>query len=161
MRFGVDLPAVFRRLASLPEEALGGTVGLVACDGSGTLTFRKPVAGFAVPRYSAACPLWPLYQALSRPMAPVRQVVEMSGRAPQPFLTYAICQPAQLAGFGGPQVLEAMMLVVPLDLAETLAPGALPAAERAAPMPIGTSCRICPRAACAARREPSIMAEGE
>jgi len=156
-RFGVDLGAVFRRLAALPQEVLGGSVGLVSCDASGTLTFRKPVEGFSVPRYSAACPLWPLYQALSRPVAPVRQVVEMGGRAPQVFLTYALCQPLQPAGFGGPQVLEAQMLVVPLELAQNFAPGSVGEVERAAAMPIGTSCRICPRAECAARREPSIM----
>jgi len=51
------------------------------------------------------------------------------------------------------------MLVVPLDLADAHAGGSIPAAERAAPLPVGTSCRICPRPACAARREPSIMAE--
>ncbi|MEM6741339.1 MAG: short-chain fatty acyl-CoA regulator family protein [Pseudomonadota bacterium] len=157
MRFGVDLGAVFRRLASLPEDVLGGPVGLVACDASGTLTFRKPVEGFALPRYSAACPLWPLYQALTRPMAPVRQIVEMGGRAPQTFLTYAICQPVQPAGFGGPQVLEAQMLVVPMERAAALAPEAVTEVERGMALPIGTSCRICPRAACAARREPSIM----
>lgn len=160
-RFGVDLPAAFRRLAAMPEEVLGGRVGLVACDGSGTLTFRKPVEGFAVPRYSAACPLWPLYQALSRPMAPVRQVVEVVGRAPQIFLTYAVCHPAQPAGFGGPQVLEALMLIVPLDLALAHGPASLTEAERAAPSPMGISCRICARAECPARREPSIMAETE
>jgi hypothetical protein len=158
-RFGVDLPAAFRRLAALPEDALGGSVGLVACDGSGTLTFRKPVAGFALPRYSAACPLWPLYQALSRPMAPVRHVVEVAGRAAGLFVTYAVCQPLPPAGFGGPQVLEAMMLVVPADLLEARGGGAIQPVERAAPLPVGTSCRICPRAACMARREPSIMAE--
>jgi hypothetical protein len=158
-RFGVDLPAVFRRLAALPEEALGGIVGLVACDGSGTLTFRKPVAGFALPRYSAACPLWPLYEALSRPMAPVRHVVEVAGRAPGLFVAYALCRPSQPAGFGGPQVLEALMLLVPLDLADAHAATAVPEALRAAPLAVGTSCRICPRPDCAARREPSIMAE--
>jgi hypothetical protein len=158
-RFGVDLPAAFRRVAALPEEVLGGTVGLVACDGSGTLTFRKPVSGFALPRYSAACPLWPLYEALSRPMAPVRHVVEVAGRAPAPFLAYAVCQPVQPAGFGGPQVLAALMLVVPLDLAEARGGAGVAGAERAAPLPVGTSCRICPRADCAARREPSIMAD--
>ena len=157
MRFGVDLGAVFRRLASLPGEVLGGTAGLVACDASGTLTFRKPVDGFAVPRYSAACALWPLYQALSRPMAPVRQVVDTGARGAQAFLTFSVCQPAQPAGFGGPQVLEAQMLVVPLDLAAAFSPGAVGTAEREAALPIGTSCRICPRTGCAARREPSIM----
>ncbi|WP_089232334.1 helix-turn-helix transcriptional regulator [Tropicimonas sediminicola] len=151
MRFGVDLGAVFRRLATLPADRIGGEIGLVSCDASGTLTFRKPVDGFPLPRYSAACSLWPLYQALSRPMAPVRRLVEMGGRSPRLFLTYSVCQSLQPAGFDGPQVLEAAMLILPQDMVD--------AAEARAPLEIGTSCRICPRAACAARREPSIMAE--
>lgn len=151
LQFGVDLFSVFRRLAALPADSIGGEVGLVICDGSGTLTFRKPVEGFPLPRYSAACPLWPLYQALSRPMAPVRQPVEMGGRSPRSFLTYALCQPMQPAGFDGPQVLEAAMLILPEELAP---PGTLVGA-----LEMGTSCRICPRSDCAARREPSIMAE--
>ena len=151
MRFGVDLPAVFRRLATLPAEEVGAEIGLVACDGSGTLTFRKPVEGFPLPRFSAACPLWPLYQALSRPMAPVRRRVEMGGRNPRNFITYAVCQPAQPAGFDGPQVLEASMLILPEEIS------GLQSTE--VPQEIGTSCRICPRSGCAARREPSIMSE--
>src|SRR6056297_466324 len=117
VQFGVDLPAVFRRLAVLPRPAAGGEIGLVACDGSGTLIFRKPIEGFPLPRHSAACPLWPLYQALSRPMAPVRAAVEMGGRSPGRVLAYAISQPAQPAGFDGPQVMEAAMLVLPEELA--------------------------------------------
>jgi XRE family transcriptional regulator, fatty acid utilization regulator len=27
-------------------------------------------------------------------------------------------------------------------------------------VPVGTSCRICPRGSCVARREPSILSEG-
>jgi transcriptional regulator with XRE-family HTH domain len=154
-RFGVDLAAAFRRLACLPEDVVGGPLGLVACDGSGTLTFRKPVPGFTLPRYSAACPLWPLYQTLSRPMAPVRTLVETVGRRTGRFLAYAICQPADPARFGGPQVLEALMLLVPAELAE--AAGGLPGAMQDAAVPVGSSCRICPQADCPARREPSIL----
>jgi transcriptional regulator with XRE-family HTH domain len=150
-RFGVDLGAVFRRLAAMPEDRIGVPVGLVMCDGSGTLTFRKPVEGFSPPRFGAACPLWPLYQALSRPMAPVRAVVEMAGRSPRRFLTYAICQPAQMARFDGPQVLEAAMLILP-------EPPLSPAQGEV--LAAGTSCRICPRRDCVARREPSILADG-
>ncbi|MGR3583671.1 MAG: helix-turn-helix domain-containing protein, partial [Pseudooceanicola nanhaiensis] len=45
-RFGVGPGAMMRRLASLPPEAaatLGGPFGLVACDASGTFTFRRPL----------------------------------------------------------------------------------------------------------------------
>jgi len=152
-RFGVDLPAVFRRLATLPSEALGGAIGLVVCDGSGTLTFRKPVDGFPLPRFSAACALWPLYEALTHPLAPIRRLVETAGRGSRRFVAYAVCLPAEPTVFDGPQVLEATMLIVPEDLPSLGAPSDLSAQE------IGTSCRICPRADCLARREPSIMAE--
>ncbi|GAB4383496.1 short-chain fatty acyl-CoA regulator family protein [Albidovulum sp.] len=144
-RTGAGLPAVFRRLASLPE-GVGPPVGLVACDGSGTLTFRKPVPGFTLPRHGAACPLWPLFEALLRPMTPLRVGVEMAGRVPQRFLTYAFAEIRHPGGFDGPPVIEAAMLILP------------PAGERTGTeRPIGPSCRICPRADCVARREPSIL----
>lgn len=149
MRFSTDVATIFRRLAALPEELLGQHIGLVTCDGSGTLTFRKPVSGFTLPRFGAACPLWPLYQALSRPMAPIRAEVEQAGRAPERFMCYAICQPRPITDFGGPQVLEASMLIV--------SNSDKPSGEL---QPVGTSCRICPRRDCIARREPSILADG-
>lgn len=150
LRFGTGLAAVFRRLASLPETATGAPVGLAICDGSGTLTFRKPVEGFDLPRHSAACPLWPLYQALARPLQPLRCLVEIAGRSRQRFLCHAVSAPQGPVGFDQPQVAEALMLIQPEPA------GADPAQEA---QPIGAACRICPRAACAARREPSIMAE--
>ena len=149
-RFGADLAAVLRRIAALPGQEAGGAVGLVVCDGSGTLTFRKAIEGFPLPRFGAACPLWPLYQALSRPMTPVRAVVEMVGRHPSRFLTYAISQPVGAAGFDTPTVFEATMLILPPDRVR------LP---QMPPLKIGTGCRICPQARCAARREPSILTE--
>ncbi|MDW4547957.1 short-chain fatty acyl-CoA regulator family protein [Defluviimonas sp. D31] len=143
---GAGLARVFRRLATLPE-GMGPPVGLVACDASGTLTFRRPAPGFALPRHGAACPLWPLYEALARPMVPIRSAVEMAGRVPQRFLTYAFSEPRHPGGFDGPQVVEAQMLILPAP------------EERGGERPIGPSCRICPRGGCAARREPSILSE--
>ncbi|MGB3314434.1 MAG: short-chain fatty acyl-CoA regulator family protein [Albidovulum sp.] len=145
---GTGLGPIFRRLATLPEGA-GPPLGLVACDASGTLTFRRPAPGFALPRHGAACPLWPLYEALIRPMAPIRAVVEMAGRVPQRFTTYGYCEPRYPGGFDGPQVVEALMLILPP-----------PEAQDGAPKPVGPSCRICPRPDCAARREPSILVGG-
>lgn len=142
---------LFRRLAALPADTPGlPPCGLVTCDGSGTLTHRKPIEGFGLPRFGAACPLWPLYQALSRPMVVLSERVRMAGRVPQEFRVFAVCEPRGTAGFGVPQVLEATMLILPDD-------GAPGAAGEA--LVVGTSCRICPRAGCPARREPSIVDE--
>ncbi|KFE35828.1 helix-turn-helix transcriptional regulator [Thioclava atlantica] len=146
-RFGVGLGTVMRRLAALPPGTAGlGQPGLVICDGSGTLTFRRAAPGFALPRFAAACPLWPLYEALARPMQPIRALVDMAGRLPQRFLTYAICEPRP-TGFDGPVLMRSTMLILP-------APGGTSAAPARA---VGASCRICPRAECPGRREPAIV----
>jgi transcriptional regulator with XRE-family HTH domain len=137
--FGVGLDRVLRRMAAV------GEAGLVICDGSGTLTLRKPVEGFDLPRFGAACPLWPLYQALARPSQPVSAVVEMPGRIPRRFLCRAISLPLPGTGFDAPPVYEATMLIEPVDEAT----GAV--------VEVGTSCRVCPREACPARREPTIL----
>ncbi len=76
-----------RRLAVLPSLGLG----LVICDGSGTLTFRKSAPGFPLPRFGAACPLWPLYAALGRPQQPVEATVEVAGQDRRPFRVQAWC----------------------------------------------------------------------
>jgi transcriptional regulator with XRE-family HTH domain len=136
---------VMRRMALLP----GARAGLVVCDASGTMLFRKPVDGFTLPRFGAACPLWPLFVALGRPMAPVSMVIEAAGRAQHQFRALAMCETRLPSGFAGTELREAAMLLLPL------APG-----TRAEPVvAVGSSCRICPRARCPARREPSILAE--
>jgi len=143
--FDTDLHRVFRRLACLPEGVDGRPVGLVICDGSGTLTFRKPLDGFPLPRFGAACPLWPLYLSLTRPNARVRRTVQQAGQLTPRFATFAQALQHQPGGFDAPLVTTAAMLILPDD---TDTPA----------LPIGTSCRICPRPACAARREPAIVA---
>ncbi|MFC3058109.1 helix-turn-helix transcriptional regulator [Paenirhodobacter populi] len=152
--FGAPLGAVFRRLATLPPEAAaelpGGriTAGLVICDGSGTLTLRRPVPGFAPPRFGAACPLWPLYEALGRPMQPVQALIEVAGRMPRRFRAFAFCAPLPPASFDAPLLVESMMLV-------------LPATGDDAARPVGTACRICPRANCPGRNEPALLPQPE
>jgi transcriptional regulator with XRE-family HTH domain len=136
--------AAFRRLAFDG----GGACGLVVCDASGTLVLRRPLAGFSLPRFGAACPLWPLFTALARPMQPIEAVVEMGGDGPaaRRFVLRAFCTPSHPLGFAGPELRHAMMLI-------------LPAQEAAKPsLTVGTTCRVCTQDACPARREPSILA---
>ena len=47
---------------------------------------------------------------------------------------------------------EATMLIVPLQPGSDLADPDI--------VPLGPSCRICPRKRCAGRREPSILSDG-
>ncbi len=147
---GVPLATLYRRLASLPAALCpdGMPWGLVACDGSGTLIFRKPLPGFDVPRYGAACPLWPLFRALQRPMAPIRERLAVTGREEGVFDAEAISDIAYPAGFDGPAVVEAWMLLRVR----------LPGDDAGPALKVGASCRICSVSDCPARREPSVFA---
>ena len=90
-RFSVDVAVVLRRLAFLPDDLLSRPAGLVVCDGSGSILFFKPVTGFALPRHGDACPLWPVFQALNRPLVPVRKRVVQQGRSSAKFECLCLC----------------------------------------------------------------------
>ncbi|WP_204114746.1 helix-turn-helix domain-containing protein [Shimia biformata] len=146
--FRVGLAAVFRRLAVTPESALPRPVGLVMCDASGTLLMRRPLEGFPVPRFSAACPKWPLFQSLTRPARPIRQRVEVTGRDALQFDCFAISEPVGRIEFNADPLYHAFMLV-------------MPASKRSAnAREVGSTCRVCPSRTCEGRREPSILVDG-
>lgn len=146
-RFGVPLAAVFRRLAARRETG----AGLVICDGSGTLTRRRQIPGFPVPRFGAACPVWPLYAALGQIGRPVSAILAQAGGAAGTFHGWAIAETRHPGGYGAVPVTEATMLVLP---AAGGSAGDLPV------LTIGASCRVCPAEGCAARRELSILGAG-
>nr|WP_322786305.1 short-chain fatty acyl-CoA regulator family protein [Pseudooceanicola batsensis] len=149
---GVSPGLVMRRLVALPDDLqdrlLPAAPGLVIADASGTLLYRREAAGFSLPRYGAACPLWPLFAAFTRPMFPIRQRLRLAGRSEGTFLTHAVAEPDQALRADADPGLRAHMLIWPADHDEEEPPR------------VGVTCRICPRETCASRREPSIMARG-
>ena len=140
-RFGASPLVIMRRLAGMA----GVQAGLVACDGSGTLTFRKPATGFPLPRFGSACPLWPLYSALGRPRQPFEARVQMAGQMDRRHRVIAWAETRHPQGLRGPELREAAMLILPDEGGGVV--------HR-----IGSSCRVCARGDCPARREPSILA---
>lgn len=150
-KFGCSLPTLFRRLASLPPHTGVARFGLALCDGSGTLIYRRPIEGFVLPRFGGACPLWPLYQALAQPNRPLRAQIEFAGRPPVTFQAFAVSQARNPNAFDMPPIYQAAMLVTPVGAALED-----PAGDTQV-LGVGSSCRICPRDPCPARREPSIV----
>lgn len=149
-RFQVPAPVILRRIASLPADIIGDDVGLVISDASGALTFRRIATGFPVPLFGAGCPLWPLYQAVSRPMTPITSEVEIASRAKHRFRVFAFAELRHDEGFDGPQSVESTMLILPESQVPVVS---------ATPQTVGITCRICPRPDCAARRERSILSD--
>jgi transcriptional regulator with XRE-family HTH domain len=145
--FGADFPAVFRRLAALAEGAGHPSVGLAVCDGSGAMVFRRPAEGFPLPLFGGACPLWPLYEAMARPGVPIRRTLELAGRQRRRFDSYTFAETRALGGFGGPLLTRSYMLVLT----------AAASADATEALVVGGTCRICVKADCAARREPTVI----
>lgn len=145
---GAEPARVMRRLAALPPDLLPTPVGLAICDASGVLTYRKPLPDFPMPRFGAACPLWPLYRALSRPHVILAGPVVQAGRGGT-LWAEALATPLSGPAVNADPLYQAQMLVRPLPSG----------AERPETVPqLGVACRVCPRDACQARREPSILA---
>lgn len=144
-RFGAGFAPVLRRMAHLPPDGGHPPMGLVVSDAAGALRLMKTVPGFTMPRAAGACPLWPVFSAFSRPSQPIRAEVVLPGQAATRFLCYAIAEPGTAPDFEMTPVLQSTMLLLS-DPPE----GPVP------PVRVGTSCRICPRATCSARREPAI-----
>ncbi len=150
-RFACSPARIMRRLAFLPiTSTTQPAFGLTSCDATGAVLLRKPLSGFALPRYGAACALWPLYQAMGRPHLPLqRHLMTLDDRL---FQSTAICEYDAVASPDAP-VMRATML-----LREIGAPAG--AAEGRA-LRVGQSCRICTIGDCPARREPSIHTGGD
>ncbi len=145
VQFDVDLGVVLRRLA-VGISGLGGRpTGLVLCDAAGAILFRKPVAGFQMPSLGAACARWPVFTALGRAGLPVRADLVMPSAPPARFTAFATAEMRGPGRFDAPPVVEATMLL----LAD--------APETSAALEVGSSCKVCPRTSCAARREASIL----
>ena len=150
-QFQTDLPSVLRRIATLPEGVGGAEAGLVVCDASGSILYRKAIPGFALPRHGDSCPLWPLFTALNRPLVPIRRRVSQLGRTAAEFDCMAVAVPQFMPDFDHDPVYRAFMLILPASGTEE---------SRQDVQPVGSSCRVCPRGTCGARREPSILSEG-
>ncbi|SFS04794.1 helix-turn-helix transcriptional regulator [Yoonia litorea] len=143
--FAVPLATVLRRLATLPPESDHPPMGLVICDAAGAIRLIKQVPGFAMPRAGGACPLWPVFAALARPEQPLRYDVTMPGQGGTRMLCYAIGTALPAARFDVPPTIQSTMLVM-TD----------PDSPSAEPVPVGVTCRICPRNDCKSRREPAM-----
>jgi len=143
---GLSVGEVLWRLAFLPTDPDLPVTGAMVCDRAGIVSFRKDIAGTGLFGAGAPCPLWPVYDALTRPGRPVRAVAELPDPGAPRLLCTAIAEPLGPPGYGREPLYEAIMLLR-LDV-----PGGV-----ATDVELGKSCRICPRRGCPARREPSLI----
>ncbi len=139
-RLGIRVPVVLRRLAG--EGGDTAPSGLVEVDAAGAVTARLRLEGFPVPRFGAACALWPVFEALSRPGDVIRRGLETTYGLR--LSAFAAAEVVGTPSYDAPRVLRSTMLIR-ADAGESAGGGGF--------VTVGSTCRVCPAADCPARRE--------
>ena len=148
--FGTDLMAICFRLAHLPVHPDLPVFGLIQCDASGGVLYRKQLNSFSLPRYGGACPLWPVYRCLSQPLQPIRAMLDMP--MGDRFHTISFAYPTESAQVGMPALTEAIMLFTPdYSMLPKVAHGQTPQLD------VGLQCTVCSRLTCTARRAEYLL----
>jgi transcriptional regulator with XRE-family HTH domain len=144
---GADPARIMRRLATLPTAEGHPALGLAVCDAAGAFLLVRRIGGFAPPRTGAGCPLWPIHAARAQPGRGVAATVALPGLRDSQMQVWAIAAPRDGTAFDPLPLVDATMLVRPVPAGQ----------ETADALPVGPTCRICPRDGCSARREPSVV----
>jgi predicted transcriptional regulator len=156
-RFDASFEQVAHRLATLRRPGAEGVpIHFVRTDIAGNISKRFTASGLRLPRYGGACPRWVLHHAFATPGRVVSQVARLpDGEA------YLFIAEAEVAAPGrGPS--HAVMIGAALahaprfvyaDGLDLEAPGLA--------VPVGITCRQCPRDDCAERAFERIALPGE
>lgn len=158
-QFDVSFESACQRLTTLSRPGAEGIpLHFVRTDVAGNISRRFSGSGLRLPRYGGACPRWIVHHAFSMPGRIVTQV----GRLPEgeTFLFIARADPLQ----GGTSVNErchAVMIGCRIAHANrfALADG-LDFASPLAAVPIGITCRQCPREDCGQRAHDQVRVPG-
>ena len=80
----------------------------------GALLFRRRLMAFSIPRFGPGCPLWPpLCRAWRGPVSPTWR---SCGHHPGPVSrAWSVAQPVSQTGFGSAPVMQATMLISPVE----------------------------------------------
>lgn len=159
--YGASFEQVAHRLVTLRKPGEEGLpFGFLRADPAGRLTKRFPLPGLPLPSAGHACPLWVIYEAFRAPDTIVRQLVQFADGSRYLFVAQA--QPRRRTRFGERAIPTSIMLACDALQADRTVYGAgLDLGRPELDVPVGPSCRLCPRQDCADRQEESISAGGQ
>ncbi|PIB24600.1 transcriptional regulator [Amylibacter kogurei] len=145
-----DISSICFRLAHMPTDADVPKFGLLQCDGSGAVLYRKQLSTFNLPRFGGACALWPVYRCMSQTGQPVSAFLDMP--TGERFYTFSISYPVAPPQIGMPAQNESIMLFTAnYELLANANFAALPQ------LAVGLQCTVCPRPNCTARRDAYLL----
>lgn len=155
-RFRVSFEQVCHRLTTLRRAGNAGVpFHLVRTDVAGNISKKFAASGIRFARYSGLCPKWNVFDAL-RSAGDIRvQVSAMPGG--ERYFSIARTLRKGEAGYHASHAIHVIELGCPVEHAHELvyADGIdLDNAELA--VPVGVTCRLCPRQRCTERAMPSV-----
>jgi predicted transcriptional regulator/transcriptional regulator with XRE-family HTH domain len=155
--FGCSYEQVAHRLVTLRRPgAQGVRFAFMRSDPAGFVTKRLPLPRLPLPRYGTACPMWVAYTAFQTPGVTVRSFGELP--AGDQFLFFARAIDKRTERVGRPRHLLSVMLACDANEAPRVIYSE--GIERSqAMLPVGTTCRLCRRAACGHRQEAALIAQ--
>jgi predicted transcriptional regulator/transcriptional regulator with XRE-family HTH domain len=150
-KLNVSLRYILQRLGHLPKHNTIPRFGIMECDGSGAIIFRKQLPTLSLPRFGSACPLWPIYRSLSQPLQPIKAFINTP--TGERFLTYSLTQYEDHNSVGLPARTTAIMAFTP-DYEMFLSK---PEIALQPNLSVGLQCSVCPRDNCEARRAKYLL----
>lgn len=152
-QFGTSFEQVAHRLTTLQKPGQERVpFFFLRVDPAGNVSKRFDGAGFPFARHGGGCPLWSVHLVFRTPREVVTQWLELPDG--QRFFSIARTVTSGGGGHGAPRSERAIALVCAAEHAHRLVYAAGQAGADATP--IGVACRLCHRAACAARSAPPI-----
>ena len=157
-RFRVGFEQVCHRLTSLRRPGREGVdFYFVRVDIAGNISKKFSSAGIRFPRFAGLCGLWNVHRAFLQPGRIRTQV----SRMPDGQAVFALARTVQRhpGGWHDPEVLYAVGIGCDIESARRLVYADGMDLERTeSAVPIGITCRSCPRLSCAARAFPAVSA---
>lgn len=153
---------VAHRLVSLRKPGEDGVpFGLLRSDPAGRLTKRFPLPGLPLPSAGHACPLWSIYGAFRTPDRLVRQLVQFPDGSRYLFVAKAHAR--RPASFADRSAVATSVMVAcdALHADRTVYGAGLDLGDLSLDVPVGPSCRLCPRRECPDRQEEAVMPGGQ
>lgn len=160
-KFGGSFEQVAQRLVSLRRSGEEGILfGFLRSDPAGRLTKHFPLPGLLLPNSGHACPLWAIYAAFRQPEAILRQVVRFSDGSRYLFVARTL-QHRPGSYRDQPNVISVMLACDVRHADRTVYAAGLDLNDHGSDVPVGPSCRLCPRRECPARQEEMLSPGGQ
>lgn len=154
--YNASYEQVAQRFVTLRRPGAEGVpFGFLRSDPAGRLTKHFPLPGLLLPNAGHACPLWVIYGAFRTPDMPMRQVVRFSDGSRYLFVARTV-QRRQGSYREAPVVTSIMLACDVLHAGRTVYAKGLDLNDLDADIPVGPSCRLCPRTDCASRQEAAL-----